>query len=62
MIDEPFTLANVAPFDVAQGKPKFENQPVRQTVLFAGLDCLAGQQDLFEMEGQDDADTRRTDG
>jgi len=25
----------------------------RQTVLFSGMDCLPGQQDLFEVDGQE---------
>lgn len=30
----------------------FENDETTQTVLFAGLDCLAGQSDLFPTDGQ----------
>jgi len=26
-------------------------EPVRQKVLFAGLDCLSGQRDLFSTDG-----------
>ena len=49
--DEPFRLANVTPTT----KPHFEtSEPRRQTVLFSGLDCLAGQQDLFATDGRSD--------
>ena len=49
MTDEAFRLSSDPP------KPKratFENDPCRQTVLFTGLDCLPGQQDLFHVDGQ----------
>jgi hypothetical protein len=33
-----------------------EDQPSRQqTKLFAGMDCLRGQQDLFRTDGEGDA-------
>lgn len=50
MTSEPFTLTN------APAKPKPwkcpKPEPMRQTVLFAGLDCLPGQEDLFATDGQ----------
>ncbi|HEV3023260.1 MAG TPA: hypothetical protein VGX76_12370 [Pirellulales bacterium] len=47
--EEPeFTLANVAP----KTKPRpVENVAASQRVLFAGMDCLSGQKDLFETDG-----------
>lgn len=50
---EPFVLCNEPP------KPKparFEDQCGRQSVLFAGLDCLSGQQDLFCTDGENHED------
>ena len=45
-----FVLSNAPP------KPKpwrgGEPENTRQTVLIAGMDCLAGQQDLFETDGE----------
>jgi hypothetical protein len=42
---EPFALAN----DPPKRKPwRAENEPARQKKLLDGLDCLPGQQDLFE--------------
>ncbi len=47
---EEFALTNPAP------KPKLwqgdEPENTRQTVLLSGLDCLPGQQDLFERDGE----------
>jgi hypothetical protein len=44
-----FVLSNPAP----QPKPWQGGEPenTRQTVLLSGLDCLPGQQDLFETDG-----------
>ena len=46
---DEFVLSNAPP------KPKpwrgGEPENTRQTVLFTGMDCLAGQQDLFETDG-----------
>ena len=43
-----FILAN----DKPRPKPaKWQNSDARQRVLFAGLDCLPGQQDLFPTDG-----------
>lgn len=48
--DEPFVLTN----DPARRAPVcFENDDRRQKPLFAGLDCLPGQDDLFSTEGAD---------
>jgi hypothetical protein len=47
-MNDEFTLAN----EVPRPKPlEFSNDPTRQRVLFAGLDCLPGQQDLFATDG-----------
>lgn len=50
--DERFTLANEAPRPQPQ---RFENQNGRQTVLLAGLDCLPGQRNLFQTDGEEEA-------
>lgn len=45
MQTEEFQLTNDRP----RPKPlRFENDECRQTVLFAGMDCLPGQEDLFD--------------
>lgn len=47
--DERFTLANDAP----RPKPlRFENNSGRQMVLLTGLDCVPGQRDLFQTDGE----------
>lgn len=59
MIDtapESFTLQNPAP-KPAPWKPQPAERK-RQTVLFAGMDCLPGQNDLFATDGRDDKETR----
>ncbi len=43
-------------FQLAKDRPKpkpmqFENNVARQRVLLAGMDCLAGQLDLFATDG-----------
>jgi hypothetical protein len=49
---ERFTLANEAP----RPKPQqFENKGARQMALLAGLDCLPGQRDLFQTDGEEGA-------
>ena len=54
MSDESeFTLANAPP----KRKPaEFAKEPIRQTVLFAGLDALPGQRDLFATDGEPEKD------
>ena len=47
---EPFTLANPEPKPVFWKAPK-QPKP-RQTVLFAGMNLIAGQNDLFETDGR----------
>jgi hypothetical protein len=47
--DETFTLSNPPPQPIPWRGPKPEN--TRQTVLLSGLDCLPGQLDLFEPDG-----------
>jgi hypothetical protein len=50
-MNDEFTLTN----DELRRKPlEFSNDPTRQRVLFAGLDCLPGQQDLFATDGEPD--------
>lgn len=34
-----------------QRGPRFDDQPTRQRVLLAGMDCLPGQLDLFLTDG-----------
>lgn len=47
MNDETFTLCNDPP-----PPARFDDQECRQTVLFAGLDALPGQEDLFPTDGE----------
>lgn len=44
-MSDPFTLRNDPP-----RQPPAADDPTRQRVLFSGLDCLPGQQDLFETD------------
>lgn len=48
-VDEPFRLVQ----EPASGQKRWnpENVQASQKVLFSGLDCLPGQQDLFETDG-----------
>lgn len=48
---EAFELNNDPPADK---KPTFDSNTGDQRVLFSGLECLPGQQDLFETDGQPD--------
>lgn len=49
--NESFVLTN----QPARRSPiRFENDERRQKPLFAGLDCLPGQDDLLSTEGVDD--------
>ena len=62
MSDEPFTLRNAPPVPPTA---QFENNPNRQRVLLAGMDCLAGQLDLFPTDGascDDDSRAQQSDG
>jgi hypothetical protein len=48
--DEPFTLTNPAP-----RPPRWrgrESENTRQQTLLEGMDCLPGQRDLFENDGE----------
>ena len=45
---------DTAEFRAAQ--TTYETSKCRQTVLFAGMDCLPGQQNLFETDGKDSDD------
>jgi len=54
--EEPFTLRNEAPRPKPQ---RFENQGGRQMVLLAGLDCLPGQWDLFQTDGEEEEAVRK---
>lgn len=49
MDDDSFALCNDAakPTPITDVPP----EPTRQTVLFSGLDCLSGQLDLFNTDG-----------
>jgi len=51
MFDDTFTLANPPP---RRAPLRLDPDDRRQRGLFAGLDCLAGQGDLFETDGSDD--------
>jgi len=52
---DQFTLRNDDP------RPTFwkcaSGEKPRQQVLFAGMDCLSGQRDLFQTDGQADNDS-----
>lgn len=54
MLDSEFTLQNDNPKPAAWRPPKEE--PCRQSVLFAGLQCDSGQEDLFPTDGKEDHD------
>lgn len=45
--DEPFVLTN----EPQRSKLRFENDDRRQTTLFAGMDCLPGQEFIFDTDG-----------
>jgi hypothetical protein len=49
-VEEGYALTNPAPRLPAWRGRQPEN--IRQTVLLCGMDCLPGQQDLFETDGQ----------
>lgn len=46
-MSEEFKLENPKP---KPPKDRFENDTRTQTVLFSGMDCLPGQQDLYQEE------------
>jgi hypothetical protein len=49
-VDEGYALTNPPPrLSECRGR---QPENTRQTVLFSGLDCLPGQQDLFETDGE----------
>ena len=53
-MDEPFRLR---PPEPPRKQVKFENaEPARQNVLFAGLNCLPGQENLFATDGKEKDD------
>jgi len=49
-VDEGYALTNPPPRLPEWRVPPSEN--TRQRVLFSGMDCLPGQQDLFETDGE----------
>jgi hypothetical protein len=49
-VDEGYPLTNPAPRLPGWHGSQPEN--TRQRVLFSGMDCLPGQQDLFETDGK----------
>lgn len=49
---QSFTLQNDPAPQRTRQTQCFAPQPERQQVLFAGLDCLAGQMDLFATDGE----------
>lgn len=50
--DETFALEREPQRRRTPRPARVENFGGEQRVLFAGLDCLAGQRDLFETEGE----------
>ena len=46
-IDERFQL-DPTPLPMPTTKPVAKDEPMKQKPLFCGLDCLPGQQDLFD--------------
>ncbi len=50
---EPFRLQTDATPPKPRRSQPSESKPARQRVLFSGLDCLAGQRDLFTTDGED---------
>ncbi len=48
MSEDAFILRNDSP---DQAGPEFENNDGVQRVLFTGLNCLPGQEDLFPTDG-----------
>jgi hypothetical protein len=49
-MEEDYTLTNPAPRPAVWRGRQPEN--TRQTVLLTGMDCLPGQRELFEIDGQ----------
>jgi len=49
---DAFTLSNAPP---RRAPIRLDPDDRRQTVMFSGLDCLAGQADLFATDGDDGA-------
>jgi hypothetical protein len=50
-MDEGYALTNPPPRLPEPRGPQPEN--TRQRVLYSGMDCLPGQQNLFETDGED---------
>lgn len=50
-MSEAFHLTNEEPKRTPWGTP--ESPKAKQTVMFSGMDCLPGQQDLFPTDGKD---------
>ncbi len=53
LADEPYVLTNLPPCLPESGDPQPETESTRQRVLFSGMDCLPGQRNLFETDGED---------
>ena len=52
----PEVIARSSPKRAPRPKPaRFENSEERQRMLLAGLDCLPGQGDLFQTDGEEDS-------
>jgi hypothetical protein len=49
-VDDRYVLTNPPPRLPESGDPQPEN--TRQRVLFSGMDCLPGQRNLFETDGE----------
>ncbi len=54
-VDERYVLTNLPPpaTPPESGDPQPETESTRQRVLFSGMDCLPGQRNLFETDGED---------
>ena len=53
--EPPFRLVNEKP---AAAKRDVADEPRNQRTLFAGLDCLPGQLDLFPTDGESSAECK----
>jgi hypothetical protein len=52
-VEERFVLTNPPPRATPPESPGPQPEDTQQRVLFSGMDCLPGQQNLFETDGED---------
>jgi hypothetical protein len=52
-VEERYVLTNPPPRATAPESLGPQPEDTRQRVLFSGMDCLPGQQNLFETNGED---------